>query len=735
MGWFFTLLLLYKRSIAVTLITQVIFFFSVAFAQELPSVTQGFSAPSIKSESFSFDQIKRGKDLLEQQQAFEKQQGNRPETPAATERPQSTDKKLSAFEEYIQGKSTGAISTAITQFGYDLFQQSPDTFAPVDVVPVGPDYLLGPGDEIRLTLWGKVNAEHPTVIDREGKIALPQIGILHLAGLTFSETKNFLETELSRYYKPSEVKMNVSMGRLRSIRVFVVGNAQRPGSYTLSSFSTLINALFASGGPSKAGTMRDIQVKRNGVTQVHFDLYDFLLKGDKTKDIRLMPEDVIFIPPVGPLVGIAGDVKSPAIYELREETKLLDLIWMTGGLASVAFKGRVQVQRIEDHRFRTLFEMDMIGIEKSPEKNIVLQDGDLIKIFPVVETKSTITLTGAVANPGEYGVKSGMTRITDVISKAGGLLYFSSNEVELTRVKVTQKGPQTDRFIIDLFKAMEGDTEQNMLLETNDYLFIKTVPEWQLYRTVRIEGEVRFPGTYTIKKGETLSSLIERAGGFTDNAYLKGAVFTRESVQALQQRQLDESIDRLEQQILSQSAKAIEASLTPEVALQQKASIEQQHSLIAKMRAAKAKGRISIVLTSLEKFKGSPSDLPLEEGDILFIPEKPQQVQVIGAVYNSTAFIYDPKSTVATYIKKAGGVTEGANDSASYLLRVDGTAISKDQAGGFFGGGFMYSKLDPGDTIVVPERTERIYWLREVKDLTQILYQIAVTAGVLIVAF
>lgn len=719
----------------ITFIAQVIVSFSVAFAQELPSVPQGFSAPSITAQSFSFDQIKKGKDLLQQQSAPEKLQKNQVEKPARIEPVQTADQKLSAFEEYIQGKNTDAISTAIVQFGYDLFQQSPDTFAPVDVVPIGPDYLLGPEDEIKISVWGKVNADYSTAIDRDGTINIPQIGIVHLAGLTFAEGKAFLEKEFSRYYKASEVKMNVSLGRLRSIRVFVVGKAQRPGSYTLSSLSTLVNALFASGGPSKAGTMRDIQVKRNGVTLVHFDLYDFLLKGDKTQDIRLMPEDVIFIPPVGPLVGIAGDVKVPAIYELREETKLLDLIGMAGGLTSVAFKGRVQVQRIEDHRFRTLFEMDMMDIEKSSGKNIALQDGDLIKIFPVVETKSTVTLSGAVANPGEYGVKSGATRIRDVISKAGGLLYFSSNDAELTRVKVTQKGPQTERFMIDLLKAMEGDTEQNMPLETNDYLFIKTVPEWQLYRTVRIEGEVRFPGTYTIKKGETLSSLIDRAGGFTDNAYLKGAVFTRESVRELQQRQLNDSIDRLEQQFLSQSVESIEASLTPEAALQQKASMEQRRSLIAKMRAAKAKGRISISLTSLDKFKGSPSDLPLEEGDTLFIPEKPQQVQVIGAVYNSTAFIYDPKATVATYLKKAGDVTESANEGESYLLKVDGTAVSRGRAGGFFGGGFMSYKLDPGDTIVVPERTERIYWLREVKDMTQILYQIAVTAGVLIVAF
>ena len=165
--------------------------------------------------------------------------------------------------------------------------------------------------------------------------------------------------------------MNVSMGALRTIRVYVVGNAKKPGAYTVSSLATLINALFESGGPNKTGTMRDIQLKRNGTTTAHFDMYDFLLKGDKTNDVRLMPEDVIFIPPVGPLVAIAGNVKNPAIYELKGKTTFLDLLDMTGGLTSVAFKGRVQVNRIENHQFRTFFEGDLIDIENNSEKNFM----------------------------------------------------------------------------------------------------------------------------------------------------------------------------------------------------------------------------------------------------------------------------------------------------------------------------------------------------------------------------
>lgn len=556
------------------------------------------------------------------------------------------EERLSPFEEYVKEAANLPEETEIRQFGYDLFENPPDTFAPVDLIPVTSDYLLGPGDEVKISLWGKMNGEVLSEIDREGNINFPQIGILHLTGLSLAEAKAYLAKEFSRYYKASEVKMNVSLGSLRSIRVFMVGDVMTPGAYTLSSLSTLTNALFAAGGPAKTGSMRNIQVRRSGETVVRFDLYDFLLHGNKTGDIRLMTGDVIFVPPVGTLVAVTGHVNHPAIYELKGKTRLSELIGMAGGLTALAYTGRVQVQRVQDHTARSIFDSDLLNLPSDPEKDLVLENGDLVKIFSVMETT-----------------------------------------------------------------------------------------EWDRYRTVRIDGAVRLPGEYTVDKGATLSSLIERAGGFTDNAYLKGAIFTRETVRKLQQTQLDEAIDRLEQQLFTQSAQTIEAALSPEAAQQQQAATEQRRALIAKMRAAKAKGRMTIHLAKQEDMKGTPFDFPLENGDTLHVPEKPNHIQVIGAVYNQTAFLYDSKASTASYLKKAGGMTQDAEEDALYVLRIDGTAVSKEEAGGFFWSNFMHAKLDPGDTIVVPEKIERIAYLREFKDLTQILYQIAVTAGVLIVVF
>jgi protein involved in polysaccharide export with SLBB domain len=636
-------------------------------------------------------------------------------------------------------KSRYAISTELKQFGYDLFRLAPETFAPSDMVPVGPNYVLGPGDEIRVSVWGKVEGQFLLVVDRDGNISIPKVGTIGVAGLTFRELKEAVFREFSKYYTGFE--MNVSMGSLRTMNVYVVGAARQPGAYTISSLSTLVNALFAAGGPGKAGTMRDIQVKRNGDTVVHFDLYDLLLKGDKTNDIRLMPEDVIFIPPVGPIAAVAGSVNSPGLYELRGKTSVTGLIEMAGGLNPLAFQGRIQVERIMDGSRQVVFESDW---EKAKEQEIPARSGDVIKVYPVVPDKRLVRVSGAVQREGEYGYSAGMT-VKDLVSLTGGLKYYAyRQEAELTRVMVTEEGPQTEKITIPLEKALEGDPASNIPLRENDYLFVRTVPEWKVYQIVNITGEVKYPGAYTIQKGEKLSSLIERAGGFTDRAYRKGAVFTREKVRELQQRQVDEMVDRLERELAGRSSAGVSTAINPEEARILEIGIQQMNIFLEKLRTAKAKGRMVVVVTDPAYLKKTPYDIELEEGDNLFIPENPQTVQVTGSVFNQTAFVYREGRSLHHYVDLAGGYTENADDERIYVLKVDGTAI-RPKGGIFSGlswdadskrwGSADYRTLDPGDTIVVPEKLERIAWLREIKDITQILFQVAVSAGVIIAAF
>ena len=678
-----------------------------------------------------------------QQQGAE--QPGQPKPPSASTVPSQlpTGGSLSEFEQFIASGTSGVISTNLRQFGYDLFRQPPSTFAPADRVPVGPDYVLGPGDELRITIWGNIEGQWNVVVDRDGKISLPKVGIIGVTGLTYGEFKETLNKELSKYY--TNFQMNVSMGPLRTIRVYIVGNASRPGAYTVSSLSTLVNSLFEAGGPSKTGTMRNIDIKRNGKNVVQFDMYDFLLKGNKTKDVRLMPEDVIFIPPVGPLAGIAGNVRNPAIYELKGETRLLDLIGMAGGLTGMAFRGRVQVQRIENNEFRTIFEGDLIDVEKTPEKNFALKDGDLVKVFAVVDYKNTITITGAVANPGDFGVASGVTRVSDVIALSGGLLYYASSQMEITRVKVTQSGPRTERLVVDVFKAMENDPAHNVPLEMNDYLFVRMVPEWQLYRTVNVGGEVKHPGAYTITRGEKLSSVLERAGGYTNFAYLRGATFRRERVRQLQQKTLEELATRLEKELIAEGAMGAATALTADEVQAKKLEMEQRAKFIESIKRLKATGRMTIWLAHLRLLKGSEYDIELEEGDNLYIPSENKVINVVGAVMSNGSFIFSEKWGYEDYIQLAGGYSRYADEDNVFVMKVDGSA--RKLSNGFMNwnhlrkrwevAGFNDSKgpLESGDSIVVPERLERTAWLRNLKDITQILANAGLAAATIAVLY
>lgn len=642
---------------------------------------------------------------------------------------------LSEIEQFVSGRLPPTVSTHIRQFGYDLFKQPPSTFAPVEKVPISPDYIIGPGDEVRVAVWGKIDGHWSLMVDRDGNITIPRIGVIGVAGLTFKELKEVLHREFLKFYKGFE--MNVTMGILRTINVYIIGHAQRPGLYSISSLSTLVNALFAVGGPSKTGSMRRIEVKRNGKKIVEFDMYDFLLKGDKTKDIKLMPEDVIFIPPIGSLAGIAGSVKNPAIYEILEETTLWDLIEMAGGLSDIAFVNRVQIERIIDKTRQIVFE-----VELDKAKGIKIQGGDIVKIFPVSEDKKIVRIAGPVQKPGDYGFSSGMT-IKDLVEMSGGVKYYAYlKEAELTRVTPTSFGPHTQKILIDLEKALAGDPKHNIFLHQDDYLFVRTIPEWELYRKVTITGEVKFPGVYTIEKGERISSLIQRAGGFTDKAYLKGAIFTRVSVRELQQRNIDEMIDRLERELMGVGTAQVATATTSEEAKIFQMELEQKRQFISRLRTIKAKGRMVIRLDIPERLKDTFYDIELEDGDTLHIPQNPNTVQVLGSVYNQTAFIYDKFKRLSDYITSAGGYTTNADKSNVYILKSDGSALKPDK--GFFK--ISWNKvtkrwesgdeeLEPGDTIIVPERLERIAWMRNIKDITQILYQIAVTAGVLITVF
>ena len=325
---------------------------------------------------------------------------------------QADQRERNDFQKFVT-QSTGR---DLPIFGQNLFRAVPSTFAPVDNVPVTPDYAVGPGDEIQIRAWGQIDVDVSAVVDREGAISVPKVGMVSVAGVKASDLPAYLKTVFSRTFR--NFQLTATLGRLRSIQVFVVGQAKRPGTYTVSSLSTLVTAVFAAGGPSSKGSMRSIQLKRGNRVVADFDFYDLLVSGDKSKDAQLLPGDVIYIPPSGPMVAVTGSVKVPAVYELKQNAVLFDLFRWAGGLATTAAGQKATVERIEDHKAQTVeeFPLDMSGLSRP------IRDGDLVTVYSVVPRfDNAVVLRGNVAQPGRFPWREGM-RVRDLIPDREALL-------------------------------------------------------------------------------------------------------------------------------------------------------------------------------------------------------------------------------------------------------------------------------------------------------------------------
>ncbi len=716
------------------------------------SRTGGVITPdSIKSlketpefRDLSPEEIIKGKELLEKDDAIKNiaededplDEEEEEDPWAKEEEGNGIDKPKSLFSKYRAVREYQSISTDLLPFGYDFFSTSDrKLLIPRADMPVSPDYIIGPGDEVKIMLWGRINGNYNLIVDRDGNITIPQIGPLNVNGMKFNKMNTFLTRQAEKIVGAN---INVTMGSLKSIQVFILGDAKKPGSYALNSFTTISGAFLASGGPTDIGSIRRIQLKRNDKIISTLDFYDFLLKGDKSKDMVLQSGDVVFIPTAGPLVGIAGNIKRPAIYELKGKSNLLELFEMAGGLIPSAYTQQIQVERIERNEREIVIDINDKDLIKSSD--IMIQDGDLVKVFPIVDIdvnaiflngnikrpgkyaykpgmrikdligsttallketyleyalikrqllpelkeelipfnlgkllldgdasnnialapqdkvyifskwlfmdkpyvsvkgevrkegnfkflknyrvkdaileaggltkdasvglgeifrtdekgqitqiyfevgpalnedsknnlllhdrdhivihslwetryKQTIAIDGGVNNPGEY-LLAGNMRISDLIFAAGNILESAYlNEAEVTSFKI-DKGSKVEmeRKTVDLRLALQDDPAHDLLLSPYDSIFVKRIPDWSEKRFVSLTGEFRFPGTYIISKGETLASVINRAGGFSDRAYLRGAVFKRESIRKKQQQSMTEMIERLERELLTEGS-------------------------------------------------------------------------------------------------------------------------------------------------------------------------------------
>ena len=640
------------------------------------------------------------------------------------------------FQRFVAA-STGQM---LPVYGANLFGGLPASFGPLDHGPAPEQLIIGTDDELRIRIWGQVNFSANLRVSREGEIYLPKIGNVHVAGLPFSAIPGHLRNAMERVYRNFEI--SVDMGEIHSIQIYVTGLARRPGEYTVSALSTLVDAVFSSGGPSPAGSMRHVLLKREGKVIADFDIYALLVNGNKTGDVQLLPGDVLYFPAAGPQVALLGSVRLAGIYELRGEEPIEQLLNTAGGRTAVAYGSRLSVERIEDHARRRAFELaaDPAGLATQ------LADGDIVRIDPIVSTyRDTVTLRGSVANPGRFRWHEGM-RLSELMPDRDALLtrgYWwrrtqlglpapelapsAENEGPTEKpAAVVSPGAQTDwnyavierldpaamttaLIPFNLGKlVLDHDTSQNLELKPGDVVTIFSqedihLPLDEQTKYVRLEGEFVHGGIYSVTAGETLRSLVRRAGGLTANAYLYAAEFTRKSTRVLEQKRLDEYVDRVAHQMERNSINQSNAVTNP---MQQMQAASINRDLVAQLRQVRATGRVVLELGPHSSGESALPDLPLEDGDRLVIPSTPATVQVIGSVFNQNAFLYRGNLRLADYLHLAGGPSREADNKRAFILRANGTVTPREASQSFFASSsFDKLRLYPGDSIVVPEKS------------------------------
>lgn len=756
--------------------------------------------------------------------------------------------ELSEIEQAMQGVADGESrpvpqqqkkDKVLTQFGYDFFKADSRGFTPLTDVPVGNDYLLGVGDQLNIAIWGGIDGNFELEVNQNGDLVIPKVGTVPVSGVSYGDLPSVLRSHIGRIYK--NFQLSVTMNRMRLIKVYLVGQVNKPGDYQVPGASTVLSALAAGGGPTKNGSMRRIEIKRNGKLVDTVDLYDFFLKGDKVRDIRLLPGDTIFVPSIGSIAAISGNVRRPAIYELKsdETNTLKELLSLADGIIATGYLQRLQMNRVDafDKTVVTDVNLDPKTTGKTIDEitaAVQVKDQDLVQVFSIDKSlRGYVRLEGYVLRPGDYEMKPGM-RVADVLAqdnllpehytaagqiirivppdyhpelryfnvkqameldpqqnielqemdkirifsrwemeempqvrisgevqkpgiyrlfdnmKVRDLLVFAGNtkmtafmqNAEINRTKMDGHSVSSYPIIINLQSALAGDPDHNIALEPFDELYIRKIPNWseETDRYVTLKGEFVYPGVYPVYRGERLSSVIARAGGFTDRAYLRAAKFTRRSVQIEQQKRMDEALSRAEREIQQKQTQLASAAASKDELAATQVSLDSLSETVEKMRRLKAEGRVVIQIASPEKLRNSDYDLMLEGAETLEVPQHPGVVHVLGEVYNQTSFVYLPEvDRVKELLGKAGGPTQNADASSIYLVRADGSVESKQQSSFGFSwnketrswgfGGFMSTPVYEGDTIVVPQKLDKTAWLRDIKDITQILSNVALAAG------
>lgn len=650
-------------------------------------------------------------------------------------------------------------------------------------LPVPSNYIIVPGDVINAQSWGAVDGEVSLTVAPDGTVFIPKVGEITVAGVKAGQLNSYMSGKLGKIYR--NFSLTSSVAKIQSIPVVVTGMAASPGVQLISSLSTLSSAIGKVGGPSQLGSLRDIELIRNGVVVENFDVYDLLMSGYSNHDVTLEANDVIKFKPLGPEVAIYDGVKRPAIYEIKSGENIEDLIKFAGGYTSDAKVDKIVIETVAKNQAIKVGEY-----ETSKSLYHPLSGGMIVHFFKkVVEYESSVALVGNVTNPSRYGYRDGM-RVSDLIPNKDVLLtqnYFNSvsyntvgkdnlltqkgidktsniglqdnslriqessgstaSNVFNTGQNVFSAGPisipeaninwnyavivrtnsedySTTLIPFNLLKAIQRDDKNDIVLQPGDVVNVLSAKDARgssvdkpIY--VFIDGEVIAPGVYELKYGQTLRDVIESAGGVSSKAYIFGMELTRQSVKKQQSAALNQMLDQAQQNLLAQASQTSSSTMTADQSKIQSAAIQQQTAFIDKMRQIQPSGRIVLNMGNGNATFADVPDFKLDNGDAVFIPSRPDVINVVGQVYNPSTFMYKPHYSVRKYIDMAGTENGYADTSSEYVLRADGSLYSKQQSGWF--GSFDGRTLNPGDVVIVPQNIQIGNVVQDIMNWTQIL--------------
>jgi protein involved in polysaccharide export with SLBB domain len=674
---------------------------------------------------------------------------------------------------------------SLLPFGYDLFRV-PSEMSPPSEVADASDYILGPGDNIIIYLWGKVEKEYNLTVDRQGKIFIPKVGEAVVWGLKLSEFEGRISKKLSQAY--SDFRVSISLGKIRSIRVYLTGEVRKPGAYTISSLTTLFNALYLAGGPNERGSMRNIKLVRNNRVEAAVDLYQFLLKGDSRSDVRLSSGDAIFVPIAGPRATISGRVKRPAVYELQGGETVSQLLELAGGTRAEAYLDRVMLDRISPEDEREVVDLNM-NPKNGTVNDIELLDGDILTVFSIYELKRNVVFIGGmVKHPGQFE-RSDSTSLRSLIMQAELL----PENVYFERANLFRKYPdrRVDIIPVCLESILEG--RGDIPLQDLDSLHVYSIDDVKRKEYVYVEGEVERPGKYLLYDNMTLSDLIFLAGNFKKNAYQLNVELARtdslgkvalknvnmtDSMQCRLRLQEDDCVFVREipdwflhrtvtiegevalpgkYALLSRSetlydlinragdftenafpkgtiftrrtiSRSLEMQNLPEIIANSQPLKEDSSGTVRKVELIRFNpenvNRVIIDMDKIVSSGGGEGNLTLQNNDYVFVPEIPTGISVMGAVGANGTIRFTHGKNVKYYIERAGNFTNQADKKGTRLIKADGRVFAK--------GGTLGKRVELGDAIVVPTEIKKDRdWLKTLSTTVSIIGGLATTAFII----